>query len=545
MRNSSVTGEVVSGHPDATEAARKILSSGAKAADAACSCLLMLTVTKPGATCLGGEVPVIVYDSNSEQTEVLCGLGTSPANTPSVETYQRKNRWIKRALNWYRRGIYDAATPALLHVCVTLLIRHGSLSFQQISEPVLAWLQENKPTHYRDSVSRKTIDAVTGKTVRADKYRYQTPDRPWWQDLQNTLLRLVDAEQRCSGSREVKLQAVIDEFYRGETAEKLASWYQRGGALLTYEDLERHDTRVEEAVSVSIGELEVLKCGQWTQGPIVSQALKMLADFELRQNHCRVHERVHLTLECTKLAMADRFRYFGDPDFNPISVESLLADDYIDLRRDLVSTDEACPPRAGDPAGKCATVADSYDGTPSAFGTTTCVVSDRFGNVIVATPSGCGNLAGAAGDTGIVHGARLNQFTDAANHPNSWGPSKRPCITPSPTLVLRNKKPVLAASITWGNYQDQLALQLIVELISHGYNVDSTLDSRVLANPILLDMPLQKNPNGVVSMARPDNSVSQQLTKRGHNVVIQHTKPEYSTIFFDYSTGSPRVWRGA
>jgi gamma-glutamyltranspeptidase/glutathione hydrolase len=98
-------------------------------------------------------------------------------------------------------------------------------------------------------------------------------------------------------------------------------------------------------------------------------------------------------------------------------------------------------------------------------GTTTLCVADRWGNVIAATPSGLGSTAGPAGKTGIIHGTRLVSLNTWQGHPNCIAPGKRPRITLTPTLVLKDKKPVLAISIAGGDLQDQVALQLILDNI--------------------------------------------------------------------------------
>jgi len=537
-------GAVVSGNPEASEAARNILISGGNAADAAATCLLMLCVTEPGATCLGGEAPLMIYEGSTQKVEVLCGIGAAPGSAKAVKRYQRGSGWYKRGTNWYRRGIYDAATPAMAHLCVSLLIHYGTISFERAVEPVLEWLIRNKPTHYRDSVHKITINAVTGKPIRKADRDNNRSTQPWWQDVLHTLRRLIRVENQYRGDRQNKLDAVIRDFYEGETAEQLAKWYEKSHALLTYEDLARHTTKIETPVSVQYGGLEVLKCGLWTQGPIVSQALSILAGFDTRNEHCNIDERSHLVAEALKLSMADRFRHFGDPDFNSLTVDDLLADEYVGLRRELIDPHHARTHGPGDPLSSRAQAPRLDDGAPSSIGTTTCTVADKFGNVVVATPSGCGSLAGAAGATGIIHGTRLSQFVSQTGHANSIEAFKRPCITPSPTMVLKDGKPLIAASITWGDYQDQLAVHLIVELVSHAHRFDDVISSQQLVYPTLLRMPLHQNKQGVIMVPKARQASAQYLIDMGHDVITVNRNYEWAVIYFDPATGDPRSWSG-
>ena len=366
----------------------------------------------------------------------------------------------------------------------------------------------------------------------------------WWQDLLHTFKRLIQAEKQQPGDRQSKLNAVIRAFYEGEIAEEIANWYEKSHALLTYEDLVRHTTKIELPVSVEYGGLEVLKCDTWTQGPFVSQALKMLAGFDTRDQHCNVDERTHLVLEALKLAMADRFRHFGDPDFNNVTVDDLLDDQYIRLRQELIDPDKAQNHGPGDPLSCRAQAPHSEDGTPSSIGTTTCTVADSFGNVVAVTPSGCGSLVGAAGSTGIIHGTRLSQFVQQSGHPNSIETLKRPCITPSPTMVLKDGKPLIAASTAWGDYQDQIIVSLLVELVSHAGNFSDTISSQQIAYPGVLMMPYHKHGQGeiMVPKTRPDSG--RYLAGLGHDVTIRNWQYKWSVIHFDPSNRKPRTWAG-
>ena len=95
-------------------------------------------------------------------------------------------------------------------------------------------------------------------------------------------------------------------------------------------------------------------------------------------------------------------------------------------------------------------------------------VTDKFGNVIAATPSGLSSTAGVAGRTGIIHGARLTSLNTFAGTPNVIEPGKRPRITLSPTLLLRDNQPVMAISVAGGDMQDQAAIQVILNYVEFG-----------------------------------------------------------------------------
>ena len=102
-------------------------------------------------------------------------------------------------------------------------------------------------------------------------------------------------------------------------------------------------------------------------------------------------------------------------------------------------------------------------------------VADRWGNVIAATPSGLGSTAGPAGNTGIIHGTRLTSLNTWKGHPNCIAPGKRPRVTLTPTLVLKDGMPVVAIAVAGGDLQDQAALQLVLDHIDFGMGAEEAM----------------------------------------------------------------------
>src|SRR5205823_7290925 len=105
---------------------------------------------------------------------------------------------------------------------------------------------------------------------------------------------------------------------------------------------------------------------------------------------------------------------------------------------------------------------------PGVGGTTTCVVADRWGNVVSATPSANVYREGGTGRAGVSYGNRLRSLNTTPGHPNCIQPGKRPRITLTPTMVLKNDKPILAISVAGGDLQDQATLNLLLDFIAFG-----------------------------------------------------------------------------
>lgn len=420
-------GAVAGGGAAAVNAANAVIGRGGNAADAAATMLLAMTVTDWTMYCFGGEVPIIYHDGATGKVEVIAGMGTAP----KLATLEHFKKGIPR------NGPESAAVPGALDAIVTLLSRHGTFTFADAAEPAVGLLRSGK----------------------AD----------WHADLAATIQQLIDAE-KAAGDRLAGLRAVADCFYRGPVAAALDKWSQENGGLIRAEDLAAHVTRIEEPVTADYRGFTVCKCGPWTQGPCLLEALKIIGGFDVKAMGRYSPDAVHVTVEALKLAMADRDVFYADPLFEKVPLEALLSGEYATMRRKLIDMAHASLElRPGDPAGGKALLDrnDPRFGPPSkSHDTTTCVAADAAGNFVAATPSGwSGELAGS---TGIWLNSRLQSFNNWPHSPNRIMPGKRPRITLTPTLLLKAGRPVLAVSVAGGDGQDQTALQLVMNYVDFG-----------------------------------------------------------------------------
>jgi gamma-glutamyltranspeptidase/glutathione hydrolase len=211
----------------------------------------------------------------------------------------------------------------------------------------------------------------------------------------------------------------------------------------------------------------VCKCGPWTQGPYLCQALRLLEGYDLKAMGALSADTVHTVVEAIKLAMADRDEYYGDPAFVDVPLAALLSEAYAALRRPLIDMQHASlEARPGDPRGMQPLKGPGVV-RPGVGGTTTCLVADRWGNVVAATPSA--NVEDFdGGPAGVTYSNRLVSFNTTPGHPNCIQPGKRPRITLTPTLVLKEGRPVAAISVAGGDLQDQVSLQLLLDFAEFG-----------------------------------------------------------------------------
>jgi gamma-glutamyltranspeptidase/glutathione hydrolase len=487
------SGAVAAGGPRAVAAGIHILQEEGNAADAAVATILALSITDHGAFAIGGEVPFLIYDAQRGEVKVLSGLGRAPLSPAAIEWYMAHGIPTDG-------DIKAAPVPGALDLCLTALRLYGTQTFEQVVQPALALLD--------------------------------TQGRDWYPRLAVTLRKMIEAEKRTAGSREDGLRAAADRVYRGDIAAELQAWYMDKGGFLRLEDLAAHVTRVEEPVTVRYRGLAICKCGPWTQGPYLCQALRLLEGFDLRGMGHLSADTIHATVEALKLAMADRDAYYGDPEFVDVPLDALLSDRYTVLRRPLIDMRHASNEvRPGDPYVMRA-LRSGGAFRPGPGGTTTCVVADRWGNVVAATPS-C-NVFGNKGDggrTGITHGNRLRSLNTTPGHPNCIQPGKRPRITLTPTLVLRDGKPLLAISVAGGDLQDQTTLNILLNHVEYGMAPAEAVTAPRFATAHHQNSfdPCPDREQAFVEAGRLDvheridAAVREELARRGHKVTLTET----------------------
>ncbi len=492
-------GVVVSGRPAATAAGIKILEQGGNAADAGAATLLALSVTYVGAFCVGGEVPILVYSAGSQKNvKLLEGQGEAPRDP--------------KAIAWYmQHGIPDgdvkaAAVPGTIDAIVTLLKLYGTKSFEEVLQPTLAILDAGGPSWYVDTGSGQKIE--TGIN--------------WQADMAVTFRKLVESEKAAKGTREQKLQAVSDRFYRGDIADALEAWYIEKGGFLRKADLAAHKTPVVDPLQTTYRGYTVYKAGPLTQGPYLSQTLRLLEGFDLKTMGFNSADYIHTVIEAEKLALADRDEYYGDPNFTKVPMQQLLSDQYTEMRRKLIDAKKASLElRPGDPYNMKPTKPPTITG-PWQGGTTVMCVTDKFGNVIAATPSGLSSTAGVAGRTGIIHGSRLSSLNTFAGTPNVIEPGKRPRITLSPTLLFHNNEPVMAISVAGGDMQDQAAIQVILNYVEFGMSPEEAFKApRFSTEHFISSFGQERARLGSLSVPRSlSEEVQADLRARGHVVTV-------------------------
>ena len=499
-------GAVAAGGAGAVAAGISILEQGGNAADAAAATLLALSITDYGSYTIGAEIPLIIYDARKKEVKVLCGLGGAPLDPKTIQWFYENGIPSKGSIK-------AAPVPGALSLCITTVKLYGTMSFEQVVAPSL-----------------ELLDAG---------------GKDWHPNLAKTFRRLIDTEKQARGNRRRKLQAARDRFYKGDIADELVAFYVKNGGFLRKEDLAAHKTRLEKPVTANYRGYTICKCDTWTQGPYLCQTLRLLEGFDLKAMGHLSPDYVHVLTEALKLGFADRDKYYGDPLFVDVPLKALLSDRYTKLRRSLIDMTKASDViRPGDPiAMKAVATAEPY--RPWQGGTTTCVVADRWGNMVSATPSGNRPYA-VCEELGVGHGNRLRSLNTTEGHPNRIEPGKRPRITLTPTIVLKEGRPIMAISVAGGDLQDQTTLNCLLNHVEFGMMPEdavtavrfSTGHQEDSFDPNSIREQTLGTPASLTVDEQMDEGVRDELAKRGHKITTTSNPIAHPVmIYVDPETG--------
>ncbi|HEU4836640.1 MAG TPA: gamma-glutamyltransferase family protein [Pyrinomonadaceae bacterium] len=554
-------GVVAGGQPLSVEAGLRILQRGGNAVDAGVATILAASVIEFSHFSFGGEVPILIK-LKGQKVVVIEGMGQAPMKATREFFVNRTQADApKKAGLIPPTGPLSATVPAVLDACVTALDQFGTKTLAEVMEPAIQ-LADGFPIDELRVQYIKTRSPIFSQWADAKRVFLPNGEVPKvgdlfvQADLARTLREIVRAERLASkgtrNNRHAGLMAARDYFYRGPIARRIGSYMQANGGLIAADDFAKFAAKVGQPVETDYRGYQIYKAGFWTQGPAMVETLNMLEGFDLKKMGHNSPSYIHTLAEALKLALADRDRYYGDPNFVKIPMTELLSKEYASLRRPLIDERHASlAQQPGDPTNMKAVLASAVQtiGRASALpeieraNDTTCVnVVDKDGNMFSATPSGAWLPAVVAGDTGVLMGQRLQSSLTDPNSPNVVAPGKRPRITLTPTLVLKNGEPFMVLSTPGGDNQDQALLQVLLNIIEFDMNPQEAVEAPRFDTQHYVSsfddhefLPGSLNVESRVSL-----KTIQELSQKGHKVKVQGewgTLSAPTVIIYDPKTG--------
>ena len=532
-------GVVSSGHYLATECGLHVLRSGGNAVDAAAATGFALALLQPHQNGAAGEVPMLVYEAATAKVHAVSGHGIAPKEA-TMAKYRELGVSVIPGDGWLA-----AVVPAIPGTWIRTLERFGTLRLAEVLEPALYYARNGFPMY----------DALSESIARAaPRFRSEWPssaevylpgggvpaplsifrNRAW----ADTFQRLVDADKRRR-RRSAGFDAAYEVFY-GDIARTIVDFARstpvrdatgrEHTALLTTADFEAWSPTFEDPVTAAFADVQVHKCGPWTQGPVLLQALRLVERCGVRALGHNSSPYIHTVVECLKLALADRELHYADPVFARVPMDTLLSDEYTEARHRLVdprrASRELVPGLAGGrsiPAFAARDIRDVEEASRAAGkgDTTKLEVIDSAGNMVSATTSGGWHpTSPVIPGLGFCLGTRAQMFCLEETHPNRLEPHKRPRTTLTPSLATRGGRPYLSFGSPGGDQQDQWALQFFLNVVVFGMSLQEAVEAPTFCTLHAPSSfyPREASPGSLHLESRIPESVQRELAALGHSV---------------------------
>jgi len=510
-----------SGHYLATEAAMRILRQGGNAIDAGVAAGICIDVLLPDLCNFGGVAPIIVYHRESGDLVSISGLGYWGRAT-------ERERFITEENGEIPVGAKRSVVPGAPDAWLTALARYGRLSFSEVVKPALE-LAEGGFVVYPSLArnlglaaeqlaqwpSSAAIFLVDGKPRPAGKVLRQT-------DLANTFRRMMQAEGRAGGGRVAGIEAARDEFYKGDIGKQIAEFIQSQGGTVSEEDLADFHSTIEEPPHVTYKGVDVFVCGPWCQGPVLAEALNILAGYDLPELGHNSPDYIHVVTEALNLAFADREHYYGDPDHVYVPLDRLLSETHAAKRRALIDPAHAFGrmPEPGLPDTPASARSERQTVPLHQQDTSYVCVVDEDGNAFSATPSdGVGGTPIVPG-LGLICSGRGSQSWLEPDHPSAVAPRKRPRLTPNPAMAFKDGRLLMPFGTPGGDMQSQSMLQTFLNIVEFGMDVQQAVEAPRFGTFSFPNSfwPHGYEPGKLRIEARIPREVGDELASRGHDV---------------------------
>ena len=582
----------ITGKPLAATAGSMVFQKGGNAVDAACA-MLAATCTMWDVLSWGGETQALIYNPKTGKVIGINALGVAPTGA-TAEFYKSKGYNFPPEY-----GPLAAVTPGTPGGICHMLANYGTMSLKEVLAPAMELAAgypieaqtANSMERGKERIKQWPYSKKVFLPHLGEKREAPEPGEIFVQkDLLETLTKMVQAEQdalKKGKSRKEAIMAAYDRFYKGDIAKEFVRGCQEQGGLITMNDLANWKPLEEEPMHVNYKGIEVYKLQQWTQGPMLLQSLNILENFDLKSMGYNSAKYIHTVYQTMNMTFADRDFYYGDPAFPPAEpMQGLLSKEYAKYRAKQISMERNMPNIGpGDPypfEGKTNPFMDvlkkrgfnmdttsmqtrnfapAHDVRNEAVaaadaeymdrlwrGTTTVEAADAEGWVVSITPSGGWLPATIAGNTGVGMSQRGQSFVlDPALNPfNVIEPGKRPRVTLTPTMALKDGKPYLSFAVQGGDTQDQDLLQMFLNIVEFDMTVQEAAEA---ANIHSYQMQSsfgahESKPGSITLNTEVPSWVRNNLKKRGYKMDFQNrTSGPLNAIWFDWKHGT--FWGGS
>jgi gamma-glutamyltranspeptidase len=450
-------GAVVAPHHLATAAGLAILRAGGNAVDAAIATNAVLGVVLPSGCGLGGDAFWLIWDEAAGRQTALNGSGRAPARSDAAALRAGGLDTLPF------RGPLAITVPGAVRSWEDAHRRHGRLSRAEILAPAIQLAWDGFPAWdgFISAVEGVLPAVVDELGPRSGFERvYRPHGRPWRAGERVRLPALAATLERLA-------EVGFDDFYDGEIGERQAAGLAAVNCAIGIGDLRSHTSTWSEPIATDYRGVRVTTHPPNSSGIVALELLNILETFEPPEaaafgpSGVEDARWVHLGIEASKLAMADRDRYLTDPEFIEISLEEIVSKEHARRLASLIDPERAArPPASTNPRGG----GTIYLATVDAAGNAVSLIQSNymgFGSGVVDP------------DTGIHYQNRGSYFSLDPEHPNVLAPGKRTLHTLLPGMLFRagDERPWIVTGSMGGDAQPQIHAQVVSGLVDGGLDV--------------------------------------------------------------------------
>jgi gamma-glutamyltranspeptidase/glutathione hydrolase len=518
-------GMAATAQPLATQIAIDVLKKGGSAIDAAIAANAALGLMEPVGCGIGGDLFAIVWDPKTKKLYGYNGSGRSPKGR-SLEDLKKK-LGDRKALPSH--GSLTVTVPGAVDGWFALHQRFGKLPIDQVLAPATQYAREGFPVTqliaYYWARNFRGFERMAKDIEEIDnaKRTYLINGQPpaHGQIFKNPdLARTYDA--LAKGGR--------DAFYKGTLARTMDAYFKRIGGDLRYEDFATHTGDFVDPVGVNYRGYDVYELPPNTQGIAALQILKMIESYDLKKMGRGSADALHVMVEAKRLAFEDLAKFYADMATYKAPIAELISDDYAKKRRALIDMSRVNP---NVPPGEVKLRQGD---------TTYLTTADKDGMMVSLIQSNYRGMGSGlvADGLGFMFQDRGELFALEPGHANVYAPGKRPFQTIIPAFVMKDGKPWMSFGVMGGDLQPQGHVQILVNMIDFGLNVQEAGDAARFRHESADDWS-RKDSDGVGELMLETGisaDVRAELERRGHKLVKgDGSFGGYQAIVRDPATG--------
>lgn len=499
---TGVNGVVSTGKYEATKIGVDIIKKGGNAIDAAVAVGFALGVCEPQSSGIGGGGFMVIRFAKTGETKFIDFREIAPKNaTPDMWKLDKDGKVIN---NEKAVGGKAVGVPGEVKGMMYALEKYGTMSRKDVIQPSVE-LAENgyevSAVLSRDIKNKYDMIEMfpeTSKIYLNEGFPYEVGETIKNPDLANTLRKIIK-----NGEKAV---------YEGEIAKAIVKSAQDAGGPLTMEDMQNYDIRVNDPLVGHYRGYEIVTSAPPSSGGAhVVQILNILENYDMKNVKPGSAEYYHLFSEAIKMAFADRAKFCGDTEFIDVPIDGIISKDYAKELVKQLDSKKSKKYIAGNPW--------AWDGSKD---TSHYSIVDKEGNIVAVTKTVNNVFASGvvAEGTGIILNNEMNDFDTGHGKANSVEAGKKPLSSMSPTIVLKDGKPVMSLGAPGATRIITGVAQVISLVLDYGMDIQEAINF-----PRIHD-----DYDKLVCETRIDPAVIAKLKAMGHNVVEEAEYFEYPCV---------------